>query len=89
MCLASPAVAWVSAWVCQLLREKEKGDCLLHEVVSLFMWNYVDERGAEHIVHHGGDAETELMELELGWRAAFDLFHLDDVMFKGYEWGIL
>lgn len=34
-----------------------------------------------HIVFHGGDMETILMELELGYRAAFDLFHLDDVMF--------
>lgn len=31
--------------------------------------------------YHGGDAETELMEIELGERAAFDLFHHDDVMF--------
>jgi hypothetical protein len=44
--------------------------------------NYVDERGAHHIRYHGGDAETELFELELGHRAAFDLFHLDSVVFN-------
>lgn len=41
--------------------------------------NWVDLRGAEHIWYHGGDAETELMEVELGAQVAFDLFHLDDI----------
>ena len=41
--------------------------------------NYQDERGAVHIRHHGGDAFTELMELELGYEVAFALFHLDDI----------
>jgi hypothetical protein len=34
-----------------------------------------------HIVFHGGNMETELYELELGFHAAFDLFHHDDVVF--------
>ena len=29
-------------------------------------------------------AETELFEIELGFRAAFALFHHDDVMFGGW-----
>ena len=30
---------------------------------------------------HGGDAETELMEIELGANTAFDLYHHDDTVF--------
>ena len=45
------------------------------------MRNYQDERGAIHICYHGGDAFTELMEIELGSEVAFALFHQDDVMF--------
>ena len=43
------------------------------------MKNYTDDRGAVHIRYHGGDAETELMEIELGHEVAFALFHLDNV----------
>jgi hypothetical protein len=38
---------------------------------------------AVHIVHHGGNAEIELMEIELGFEAAFALFHLDDLLVNG------
>lgn len=34
-----------------------------------------------HIVYHGGNMDTIDMERELGWRAAFDLFHRDDIVF--------
>lgn len=48
--------------------------------------NYTDDRGAIHIHHHGGDMFTILMEVELGERAAFDLFHHDDVVFFFWGW---
>lgn len=45
--------------------------------------NYSDSRGATHITYHGGNAETELFELELGFEAAFALYHLDDLLVNG------
>lgn len=50
--------------------------------------NYMDARGALHIHYHGGDAETELFEIELGERAAFALYVHDDMMFFT-EWADL
>ena len=44
--------------------------------------NYSTEK-ATHIVYHGGDAETEIFELELGFEAAFALYHLDDLLVNG------
>lgn len=35
----------------------------------------------QRLVPHGGDMFVLDMEFELGERAAFDLFHHDDVMF--------
>lgn len=44
-------------------------------------WRNYSTETATHIVYHGGNSLTELMELELGFKAAFDLFHRDDIMF--------
>ena len=43
------------------------------------MRNYQDERGAVHIRYHGGNAFTELMEIELGDEVGWALFHADDI----------
>ena len=44
--------------------------------------NYSTEK-ATHIVYHGGDAETETFELELGFEAAFALYHLAALLVNG------
>ncbi len=41
------------------------------------IWN----EGSQRLGVHGGDMEVLDMEYELGYRAAFDLYHHDDVMY--------
>ena len=49
------------------------------------MWPSITDIGGTKAGDSSMDFETELYELELGFRAAFDLFHLDDVMFGEAE----
>lgn len=52
-------------------------------VVPDWWWRNYSTEKATHIVYHGGDAETEIFELELGFEAAFALYHLDDLLVNG------
>jgi hypothetical protein len=48
------------------------------------MWIEIKELDGSYAGDNSRTAETELLEIELGHRAAFDLLHLDDVMFGGW-----
>jgi hypothetical protein len=45
------------------------------------MWPTIRDIGGSRAGDSSLTAETELFVLELGFRAAFDLFHHDDVVF--------
>lgn len=47
------------------------------------MWTQIRDTDGNYAGDNSMTAETELLEIELGYRAAFALLHLDDILING------